>query len=619
MDEALECLAQVRDLCPDCSFEEKVNEVLHEVFGKAYGCCEEAPCERGGVSPPVQSATPKDSARVWESVEEPCFVGLNVLARMVLGCDLVFENACCSARIIRVCGVDEPEGQEIAQQPGGSPAGCDAETWLSTPVTAEFVQTPLKGVLDQLRGCRPVPMIVDLPALEAQGVSLESPVSLVVMDVPVDAVLKTALGQLHLRHVVKDGVVFVTSEPGEVEHSCPAQAETEQPEYCPPCPRAEKMHAERFATARGEQEASPGRPDSPERCAVRCQVKGLMKACHLAFEEGRYDKAADLARQAHALDPRRVEADPLVYKLHLLGEECLKKGGCPGSNEDKIEGKLKQPVSLNFEDAPLKQVLADLREFTGINIVVDDPALAEEGIGMDSPVTIQVDRVSLKTALNLILKKVHLTYVIKDGVLQVTTKAQARGKPRTQVYEVDDLIEGAEGSEQLVRLLVATVEPRTWSEMGGPGTIDYCAAAGTLVISQTADVHEVVAQVLEALRSFRKATEAQQKDTPYPDGSQPLPHLCPMMPPMDEMPSEADELEPLGAAPGVAPRPAAECPVMKALAWLEEEADSFPEGSKLMLGVGPGGLRMQLDVPCLGCTWHLGYDYGAAAVWVGCE
>jgi hypothetical protein len=47
-------------------------------------------------------------------------------------------------------------------------------------------------------------------------------------------------------------------------------------------------------------------------------AEGLLKAAHLAMTEGRTNKAVELVRQAHALMPKRVEADPMVYKLHLL-------------------------------------------------------------------------------------------------------------------------------------------------------------------------------------------------------------------------------------------------------------------------------------------------------------
>src|SRR5262249_59409823 len=47
---------------------------------------------------------------------------------------------------------------------------------------------------------------------------------------------------------------------------------------------------------------------------------------------------------------------------------------------------------------------------------------------------------SLKSALNLLLHQVHLTYVIKDEVLQVTTESHARGKLVTKSYNVADLV-----------------------------------------------------------------------------------------------------------------------------------------------------------------------------------
>ncbi|HZV04213.1 MAG TPA: hypothetical protein VE999_03905 [Gemmataceae bacterium] len=49
-------------------------------------------------------------------------------------------------------------------------------------------------------------------------------------------------------------------------------------------------------------------------------VGGLMKACHLLMNQGMQHQAAELARQAYALDPQRVMADPLIYKMHLLTE-----------------------------------------------------------------------------------------------------------------------------------------------------------------------------------------------------------------------------------------------------------------------------------------------------------
>jgi hypothetical protein len=60
-------------------------------------------------------------------------------------------------------------------------------------------------------------------------------------------------------------------------------------------------------------------PDGTEP-GVEEQVRGLMKACRLLMCEGLHEQAAELARQAFALDPERVMADPLLYKMHLLAD-----------------------------------------------------------------------------------------------------------------------------------------------------------------------------------------------------------------------------------------------------------------------------------------------------------
>jgi hypothetical protein len=83
-----------------------------------------------------------------------------------------------------------------------------------------------------------------------------------------------------------------------------------------------------------------------EEAGVQEQVSGLLKACRLAAEAGDTAHAADLAREAFALDPERVAADPLVYKMHLLtaaqkpdarpSAKCGSRPGfeCPACHDD---------------------------------------------------------------------------------------------------------------------------------------------------------------------------------------------------------------------------------------------------------------------------------------------
>jgi hypothetical protein len=64
----------------------------------------------------------------------------------------------------------------------------------------------------------------------------------------------------------------------------------------------------------------------PCQAGICVQVDCIMKACRLAVEAGCYQKAAELAGQAHAMAPKLVAADPLVYKMHLV--DCAMQKGC---------------------------------------------------------------------------------------------------------------------------------------------------------------------------------------------------------------------------------------------------------------------------------------------------
>src|SRR5262249_16667517 len=57
--------------------------------------------------------------------------------------------------------------------------------------------------------------------------------------------------------------------------------------------------------------------------------------------------------------------------------------------------------------------------------------------------------------------------------------------------------------QKLIKLLTSTVQPRTWSEVGGPATIDYFPLTMSLVVNQTPGVHEQIQELLTALRRLQ--------------------------------------------------------------------------------------------------------------------
>ncbi|HEV3138254.1 MAG TPA: hypothetical protein VGZ26_10125, partial [Pirellulales bacterium] len=109
--------------------------------------------------------------------------------------------------------------------------------------------------------------------------------------------------------------------------------------------------------------------------------------------------------------------------------------------ELEIERKLKTPVSLKFRNRPLSDVIEQLSKLAAVNIYLDPKGLDEEGISSDTPVTIDLTAdISLKSALNLILEPYHLSYIIADEVLKITSEQLRDGHVYTHTYSVADLV-----------------------------------------------------------------------------------------------------------------------------------------------------------------------------------
>ncbi|MFZ5832237.1 MAG: type II secretion system protein GspD, partial [Planctomycetota bacterium] len=107
----------------------------------------------------------------------------------------------------------------------------------------------------------------------------------------------------------------------------------------------------------------------------------------------------------------------------------------------EIERRLRTPVSLQFTGAPLSQVLEYLAKLAEVNLHLDPKGLAEEGVSSETPVTIEVrHEIMLKSALNLILEPLHLSYVIKDEVLKITSEQMRDGETYAVLYDVGDLV-----------------------------------------------------------------------------------------------------------------------------------------------------------------------------------
>ncbi len=169
-----------------------------------------------------------------------------------------------------------------------------------------------------------------------------------------------------------------------------------------------------------------------------------------------------------------------------------------------IQDKLEETVQFDFVATPLDDVIAFLRGVKKVNIILDKKAL--EGRG-DLLVTLKLDALKFKDALEWVLRLVDLKYTLENGAIYVSTaeKIRASSKTRTSYYDVTDLTidirnftpnlaaisqtgVGEQGApdpwdtagddeqkedtftgESLVDFIKSVIAPGTWDEVAGGG------------------------------------------------------------------------------------------------------------------------------------------------------
>lgn len=178
------------------------------------------------------------------------------------------------------------------------------------------------------------------------------------------------------------------------------------------------------------------------------------------------------------------------------------------SSERELEVALQQPISMGFTEEPLSRVLDFVEGQTKVNIYLDLVRLHEVGVDLDLPITLKLDNVTVERALQLLLEPLELHAVAVDDVLKVTSKSY--DNIRVKVYPVHDLVLLGNASEHLtvsgdslVDTIETVIEPCSWEEEGGQGTIRFEPLTLSLVIRQTIPIHRQVDTLLKDLRTSK--------------------------------------------------------------------------------------------------------------------
>lgn len=158
------------------------------------------------------------------------------------------------------------------------------------------------------------------------------------------------------------------------------------------------------------------------------------------------------------------------------------------ASEQRILTAMKQPTDVDFQDETLANVMTVLAEDHQIQIIIDEEGLSAEGVTSADSISCYLRKVSLRSALNLILEQHRLATMIKDEVLVVTSRAKVSEYTVSRVYRSNRSWKLA--GDDLINVITTTVAPHSWQEVGGPCSI--VAVDGGLIVSASSDVHEKI-------------------------------------------------------------------------------------------------------------------------------
>jgi len=192
----------------------------------------------------------------------------------------------------------------------------------------------------------------------------------------------------------------------------------------------------------------------------------------------------------------------------------------------RIKRKLQtETMSIDFADTPLKDVISSIQDMTGLNIVIDP------NIDATQTITLKLDNVLLKDALELICKQLDLQYGFRESVIWIGQKGERMEKLVLEIYNVSDIVAqltnwkepdikilnpeeaagpgggpgiGAEEEEEEgewgIDALVELIKRAIGEERAEAEGCSIEPHRGQIVVVNTPDVHRQIRRVLDRLR-----------------------------------------------------------------------------------------------------------------------
>ena len=201
---------------------------------------------------------------------------------------------------------------------------------------------------------------------------------------------------------------------------------------------------------------------------------------------------------------QQKEAQPTASKKQPRGR-IIRPASLATRMSDEARQRLKEPITLNYDEAAWSDVEQDLEARLKLNILLHHSA-KDDSLDGDEPITISLSDVPGNHALRLLLQPKNATYVVQAGVVQIISLDDAHADPSffvRKVFDVGNLL-ATITSKQLTNLIYKSVGQEQWLENGN-GLATLALAGDQLVVFGTetliSDLDELLADLSSKLAS----------------------------------------------------------------------------------------------------------------------
>lgn len=391
---------------------------------------------------------------------------------------------------------------------------------LAKPIQLDLIDIPFSEAVRHLEKTTGIEIQLDNKALEEMSFNTDEHVTLRVADISARSALELLLRQMDLTWIILDDTLWITTNEAAEEYeyvkvynvadlvrtNTPAMNDDPNGESVASLDSlivliTQWIHSESWDHAGGS--GTIAGTEIAGKQIVLCKQK---RQVHEEIEQ----LLADIRAARHQDVPKKDSSEHEPVERPTQNVDYSRD---PKAIDWKaaIYHTLQQRVTLNYQETPLSDVCRDLSDKMKIPIVIDRRILADMGIAPDVPITFRISNVRLRSALNLMLRELDLTWTVYREVLLITTCEEESENLSTRVYDVSDLpsYRNEQGQvvydyDSLADIIFSTIHPESWDFSGPAPTIDYEAPGiRVLVLSQTNHIHEEIEALLSEIRRVR--------------------------------------------------------------------------------------------------------------------